>query len=91
MKQKFDYFSTPPQTKIRVERRPSIFNSRRGKEDCIIITFYPTGHPQAWGWRVAGGYEHTAVRIACETGEIIRYYEGTMPDKEELKRQGFID
>ena len=76
---------------IRIERRPSIFVSRTGKEDCIIIKFYPNGHPKAWGWQVPGGYEHIIARIACESGDIIRWEEGEQPNIEELRRQKYID
>ena len=68
-----------------------MFVSRTGKEDCCIIAFFPAGHPNAWGWRVPGGYERTIARIACESGKVIRHYEGPYPDVTSLRESGYID
>ena len=72
-------------------RSHSIFTSRNGKQDCHVFKFTPAGTPGVWGSRVEGGYERMVMVIACESGEILRNYEATDVDLEELKRLGLID
>lgn len=76
---------------LTITRRPSIFVSRNGKQDCVISIFTPIGDKDQWGVRVDGGYRRIIARIECETGRIIHHFEGTIPSNEELKKLGMID
>jgi hypothetical protein len=64
----------------------SPFVSRQGKKDCVISV---KGN---WGVRKKDGYYHSVIRLAFESGEILRQYE-PFPSEitlELLKNWGFL-
>ena len=74
--------------KVMVYRGPSIFTNRQGKEDCAVEVSGPWGGMEANGKRY-----HSVIRIACESGEVLRQYE-TMPKDitlDWLRQAGYVD
>ena len=75
-------------TKWWINRAPSIFVSRTGKEDVCVYK------RSAWGRRQPDGKLYRCVkRFAAESGDTLREYEAALPQITNtwLKQVGFLD
>ena len=75
-------------TKWWINRAPSIFVSRTGKEDVCVYK------RSAWGRRQPDGALYKCVkRVAAESGDTLREYEAALPQITNtwLKQAGFLD